>query len=482
MLDVDPAVLKIGKNVRVNARADATEFAASIKARGVLEVITTYRDEHNDLVVLRGQRRAVVAAQVGTPTGTVRVQVLPAPADDDRITDQLTENLHRAAMSEAETRDGIEQLHLLGVSAAQITKRTALKRTTVDAALVVTASRDSRDRMDSTGLTLDQAALFAEFEDDPQAIEELERAVGWGRNLDHFGQRLRDDRAERAALQAEVERLRGQGVPVLDPVAVPERWHGLRLDSLVDADGQVLPAEQWPQVPRAAVVVHSDWQWPEPDCDEDDQDFEGSKDAQPRLVYEQVWICADPQAAGLRPRWTPSAETGTASGPVQDKADRAAKSAERRRVVEGNKAWRSAETVRRDWLTRFLYRRTVPAGAEVLVCQAVLTAPHWFEKAMQQRHPMLCSTLGKPHPETYYAGATECADLAVAASTPKAAIVRTLAAVLLAWEHDSDVFTWRRRDEWDSRIMAALIGWGYEASDIERSLLPAEAAGAEHVA
>jgi len=49
VLDVDPAVLKIGKNVRVNARADATEFAASIKARGVLEVITTYRDEDGEV-------------------------------------------------------------------------------------------------------------------------------------------------------------------------------------------------------------------------------------------------------------------------------------------------------------------------------------------------------------------------------------------------------------------------------------------------
>lgn len=31
---------------------------------------------------------------------------------------------------------------------------------------------------------------------------------------------------------------------------------------------------------------------------------------------------------------------------------------------------------------------------------------------------------------------------------------------------------WRRHEEWDARIMAALIGWGYKASDIERSLLP----------
>ncbi len=79
LLDIDPALLKIGKNVRVNTRIDAKEFAASIKARGVLEVITTCRDDDGDLVVLRGQRRAVVAAQVGTPTGTVRCRCSRRP-------------------------------------------------------------------------------------------------------------------------------------------------------------------------------------------------------------------------------------------------------------------------------------------------------------------------------------------------------------------------------------------------------------------
>ncbi len=467
LLDVDPALLKIGKNVRVNTRLDAKEFAASIKARGVLEVITTCRDEDGELVVLRGQRRAVVATQVGTPTGTVRVQVLPVPDDGDRIVDQLSENLHRSAMSEAETRDGIEQLNLLGVSASQITKRTALPRRTVDASLIVTASPGSRGRMDSTGLTLDQAALFAEFADDPQAVTELEQAMAWGRSLEHFAQRLRDDRAERIALQSEVDRLRAEDVPVLDPHDVPDRWHDLRLDSLVNAEGQSVPAERWPQVPGAAVVVHSDWEWPEP-ANADGEAEEGKA----TLVYVQVWICTEPQAAGLCSRWVTRLGSAPTHDPDQVESEAAAKSAERRTVVENNKAWRSAETVRREWLAQFLNRRTVPAGSEALICQAVLTAPHWLEKSMQQRHPLLCSTFGTPHPETYYAGAEECADLAAAATTPKAAIIRALSAVLMAWEHASDVHVWRRREIWNAQIMAALIGWGYEASDIERSLLP----------
>lgn len=78
ILHVDPAELIISANVRVDPRLDKT-FLASIKADGLAEVITVYRNESWDLVVLKGQRRTTVA--VGTPTGTVPVRVLPKPAD-----------------------------------------------------------------------------------------------------------------------------------------------------------------------------------------------------------------------------------------------------------------------------------------------------------------------------------------------------------------------------------------------------------------
>ena len=64
LLHVDPGALVIGPNVRTDTHPDAREFAASVKARGVVEVITAYRADDGGLVVLRGQRRAVVAAPV----------------------------------------------------------------------------------------------------------------------------------------------------------------------------------------------------------------------------------------------------------------------------------------------------------------------------------------------------------------------------------------------------------------------------------
>ncbi len=127
-----------------------------------------------------------------------------------------------------ETRDAIEQLALLGVSAAQIAKRAALPRPVVNSALAVAANEATKKRMDAHGMTLEEAAVFADFEDDPEAIATLTSiwSTRWERNrIGHHVQALRDARAEHEALHAEVERLRAEGLPVLDPHEVPENLH-----------------------------------------------------------------------------------------------------------------------------------------------------------------------------------------------------------------------------------------------------------------
>ena len=197
-LYLDPAAIIIGTNVRTDLRPDHKEFRKSIKERGVLEAVTVYRNEDGQYVLLRGQRRTVTAAEVGTPTGLIPARVVPQPADADRIGDQMVENIHRAGMREAEIVAGVEQLALLGVSAAQIAKRTSIDRPTVNAALAVTKAGQSRNRLDSGELTLEEAAIFAEFEHDPEAVERLENAKRWRRSLAHEAQRLRDEAAERA--------------------------------------------------------------------------------------------------------------------------------------------------------------------------------------------------------------------------------------------------------------------------------------------
>lgn len=482
--EVDPGTLTIGSNVRADTHPAAKDFAASIKARGVLETITAWVGDDGSLVVQRGQRRTLAAATVGTPSGTVPVRVVSHPEEVDRITDQVTENYHRAAMHTSEVRDAVEQLALLGVSAAQITKRTAIKRETVNAALAVNGSRSARALMDAKGLTLTQGAAFAEFEDDPAAVERLERGLSWGHNLDHTVQRLRDERAERAALAVEVQRLREEGLPVLDPAQVPEALNRLRLDNLLTSEGQPVPEEDHATVVGAAVVVTMEWEYPDSDDDEsdgaaEDSDHDAEEEAQERLVYVPVWVCLDPATAGLRYRY--DAQIGQPNGApsgldteaaqARAEAEQEAQSQQRRVVRENNAAWRSAEKVRRTWLAQFASRKTPPAGAEALICHAVLTAPHSLTKAMERHHKLLCSLLTAEPVTGFYGDCDACARLATAPSTPKAHTMRTLAAVLIAWDESTDVHTWRSPTDWDQQVMTALIEWGYDAEQVERLLV-----------
>lgn len=144
-------------------------------------------------------------------------------------------------------------------------------------------------------------------------------------------------------------------------------------------------------------------------------------------------------------------------------------------MIANNKARSSAETVRREWLATFVARKTAPKGAEALICEAVVTGHHSLSKAMDHRHPMLFTLLGIDVPTGYYgAGYEECHKIATKASTPKAATVTTLAAIVAAWEATTGKHSWRNPTAWDARVLGALVEWGYQPSEVERILLGEE--------
>jgi ParB family transcriptional regulator, chromosome partitioning protein len=90
-VEVDPASLILGVNVRSNVRLDRA-FVSSIRERGVLEPIVAYRNDQGGLVVKYGQRRTLGAIEALRPTVPV---VVVATADEaDRVIDQYSENEH----------------------------------------------------------------------------------------------------------------------------------------------------------------------------------------------------------------------------------------------------------------------------------------------------------------------------------------------------------------------------------------------------
>lgn len=130
--------------------------------------------------------------------------------------------------------------------------------------------------------------------------------------------------------------------------------------------------------------------------------------------------------------------------------------------------------MRREWLAGFVARKTAPKGAEALICEAVVTGQHFLYKGMEANHPMLRTLLGTGADKSRWDSAGEVAGIATKASTPKAAIMVTLAAVVSAWEATTGRQSWRNPSRWDARVLGALVEWGYEPSDVERIVLGQE--------
>src|SRR5215211_7846503 len=175
-VELGPRSLLVDVNIRTDARLDK-DFVASIKDLGVLVPITAVRTATGDVRVRFGHRRTLAAIEADL--ATVPVEIVGDEATDDageieRILTQHAENAHRTALTDSEQLGVIEQLSAFGLSAAQVAKRTKIKREKVNTALAVTKSelaKAATERYDF--LTVEQAATIAEFDDDPEAVKQL---------------------------------------------------------------------------------------------------------------------------------------------------------------------------------------------------------------------------------------------------------------------------------------------------------------------
>jgi ParB family chromosome partitioning protein len=261
-------------------------------------------------------------------------------------------------------------------------------------------------------------------------------------------------------------------LPVLSAEEVAEADEVLRVERLVTTGGEPLPEEEWPNVPGARVHVVKEWVYPEDehaDADADEASERDGEDYEPAEPYQQyvpVWVVTDLDASGLRRRGqTGAGGNGSTEDEGESEEQAEARREERRRVIANNKAWASAETVRREWLAGLLARKTAPKGAEALICGAVVTGQHFLYEAMEQNHPMLRTLLDDGADKSRWDSASEVASIASIASTPKAATMTTLAAVVTAWEATTGKHSWRNPTCWDARMLGALMEWGYEPSD-----------------
>lgn len=444
---IAPSDLIIDTNVRLDPTTDRS-FVASIRQHGVLSAITGQADTEGRVHVRMGQRRTLAAVEAGIDT--VPVMVLPADATDDeatRIIEQLAENDHREALTDKDRVTAVEALTGLGLSAAQIQRRTNRPKAEVTAAMTVNGSAPAREAVEAATLTLAQGAILAEFEDDPEALDSLMAAAVEGRGFEHKAQLLRDERERQALYDTAVEELTAQGLTVIVPPSYStEGTHpdAVRLIGLVTADDRSdLTPENHTDCPGHAVAVRVDSRW-------------NHDEGQNKWVTTVQHYCTDPTANGHVDRY---ANTGSDKKRAKDmtETEREEAKAERREVIENNKAWTAAETVRREWLANFLTRKTAPKGTAEFIAAAIALGAWQGAEPTDHKAGEVIRALG-----------IDTSVEAVAKASAGRALVLVLAGYLAAYEAKTDRDDWRNPKTCTRDYLGFLAANGYDLSEVEQ--------------
>lgn len=430
---LDPTTLVIEDNVRPSAPI-AKEFVQSIQPNGVLTPVLARRSPDGTVIVRAGQRRTLAAREAGTPT--IPVYVVEADeAAAERIIHQMVENDQREALTDADRAAAFQQLVLEGLGVAAIAKRTATKPQTVKTGLAVADNATAVTAMTEHQLTLDQAAVLIEFDDDPDVRATLiQVATTDPAQFAHAAQRARDDRTRHQARTAAEADLTARGYPVLDRDWFYNGEYTRLTDLRTPAGGPVTEADIADVDGRAAYVRVG---------------FDG--------IAQTIYFLANSKAAGFKK----ATGAGAGNGPMSDE-----QKAERRTLIANNKAWASAETVRREWLTTLLSRKTLPKDATAWIAHA-LVHHRWAVGAAITGGNRLAHQLLGVEPSVPYSGTDNLTDFLTEHPT-KAAHV-TLAIILGGIESSTSRDTWRRPTHLDADYFARLAEWGYTLSDVEKT-------------
>lgn len=450
LIVIDPAAAILGPNVRLDARLDKP-FIASIREVGVLEPVSVWQDDDGRYVVKRGQRRTLAAIEAGRTE--IPALLLPRPADTpkgeaDRIVEQLAENHHRTAMTAAEDVASLAALEGLGLSAAQIAKRTATPRARVATALTVAGSAAASSAIAThSAITLEQAATLAEFDGDDAAAERLLEAVEGGR-FDYVAQSLRDQRHRQLIAAQLADKLTAEGLTIIE---ASERCHESVEDIyLLSAtpEGPAYTEETHRDCPGHAAYIDTRAVWGE--------------DNQRTVEAQETHVCTDWRKYGhtiRRGYATPTKVKAADMAPEEREKARA----ERRDVIESNKAWDSAEAVRRAWLEGFATKRTPPKGSTLFLARVVLEHPERL--CVHSGDGYACTLLGLKGPAYgFYSGWGKLLD---ESSEPRALVV-TLTRTLACLEKWTGRHSWRNVDPATRDYLLFLQSAGYTLSDVER--------------
>lgn len=482
IVHVSPQLLLLQRNVREGKPDPA--LVRSIKAVGVLQAITAVLTAEGELLVRYGERRtlaAIEAARESVPVYIVGADATDNEAEVHRIITQRDENTHRTGLTTAEDVASVEQLAAFGLSAAQITKQARIKRADVESALTVAGSKIARAATERyENLTLGQAAVVAEFEDDTETVKALVVAAHEGK-FDHVAQRARNDRDDaqaradvRATLEAEgVRIIERTGAGAISPLshlkATSDNADSPTPDEHAQCPGHVAwLSTAWVRVDATGAVTEEP-QEPQDDADEATWEaYEAKREdwwATTRQVQRPVaaYGCENPSTHGHVDRYASTETTSKPKAADMSEAEREKAKKERALVIENNKAWTAAETVRREWVASYAATKTPPKGTAAFL--AVALCKDSSVASSVAGNVLASQWLGVKH--TGYG----MADLSPAkTATENRALVLVLVQILGGYEANLTKDSWRGDGTHSGvgRYLRFIEACGYTLSDVEK--------------
>jgi ParB family transcriptional regulator, chromosome partitioning protein len=429
---IDPATLTVDINVRKDA-ALTKEFVASIKEHGVMEPVIAHRKEDGTVHVLMGQRRTRAAVEAGRDS--IPVMIIGSPEDVERIVTQVVENIQRAELTDADEADAYHQLSLIGVSAAQIAKKTGRTKTTVEGALKAKASEVGATAL-GKGCTIEEALVMAEFEGDEEAIAELESVImDEPEQLFHVAQQLRDERERAAALAALIAELEAQGKTIVEDAGNYADEENLYVSAANRADGEPGTEED-----ANAYVISTD--------------YRGQHNAKPVITG---W-----KELGFTPKYERyDGGSQAQKGPMTEE-----QKAERKALIANNKAMESATTVRRDWVKTLLARKTAPKGWQYFTVHAITHHP---EVASGYDGKVAAEMIGAKFEDSDRWAWNPLRDhVAVSKARPEISLI---ALVCAGYEKTIVKDSWRSASERHADYLGQLVAWGYTLAEVEQIIL-----------
>ena len=449
--EVDPRTIRDNPDNARKPKANREALAASIRSLGVLQPPLVREEADGTLVLVAGERRKYSAIAAGLDT--IPVHVRHGMSAVHQVAGMLVENHDREDLTPVEFAAGIQQLAgMEGVTTKAITEMTGVKAAEVKKAVKVASSEVASAVAERHGLTLDQAVVLAEFEDDKGAVILLtQTALKVPEQWPHVVRQLRQERDDAkavAALTAELEAAGTKVVELRNDYWLPQG--AVWLDELTPPEGrkQVTEAQHRGCPGHAAAVVDGD---------------EG---------YEVAYLCLDAESNGHTSQFHVLGSTGSGTAKSESGGMTDEQKAERKTVIANNKAWPLSTEVRREFVGTLLARKTAPKGMLRYVTVAILSDPALPNLGDDSA---LAGLVGQESDGPYWSHQVGRA-LVAQASDARLPLVLFAQVASAVEASNKDKGAWRRPGESLAHYLGYLVECGYGLSDVEQ-LVVTKAAG-----